>query len=289
MPSSFAPERGRRSTRTDTLKRAIADHITYTLAHDISDATKRDFYMSTAWSVRDRLAARWAASQAAYRRNDAKRVYYLSLEFLIGRTLGNALINLGIEGPAVEALDELGQRFEELREVEHDAGLGNGGLGRLAACYMDSMATLQIPAYGYGIRYEFGIFRQKIVGGRQVETPDHWLHDQNPWEIARPERAYPIRFYGRVEGKRDASGRTHFEWVDTQDVMAMAYDMPVPGYQNGTVNTLRLWGAKATEDFDLTYFIRGDYIAAVQAKTQSETISKVLYPPDDTGRARSCA
>jgi glycogen phosphorylase len=286
MPSSFAPESGRRSTRTDTLKRAIADHITYTLAHDLSEATERDFYMSTAWSVRDRLAARWAASQAAYRRNDAKRVYYLSLEFLIGRTLGNALINLGLEGPAVEALDELGQRFEELRELEHDAGLGNGGLGRLAACYLDSMATLQIPAYGYGIRYEFGIFRQKIVGGRQVETPDHWLHDQNPWEIARPERTYPIRFYGRVEARRDESGRTHFEWVDTQDVMAMAYDMPVPGYQNGTVNTLRLWGAKATEDFDLTYFIRGDYIAAVQAKTQSETISKVLYPPDDTGSGK---
>jgi len=286
MPPSFAPDSGRRSTRTDTIKRAISDHITYTLAHDHAEATKRDFYMSTAWSIRDRLAARWAATQAAYRRNDAKRVYYLSLEFLIGRTLGNAMLNLGLESPTAEALEELGHDFEELRELEHDPGLGNGGLGRLAACYLDSMATQQIPAYGYGIRYEYGIFRQKIVGGRQVETPDQWLHDQNPWEIARPERTYPIRFYGRVEATRDDAGRTHFEWVDTQDVQAMAYDMPVPGYQNGTVNTLRLWAARATEDFDLTYFIRGDYIAAVQAKTQSETISKVLYPPDDTGSGK---
>jgi glycogen phosphorylase len=286
MASAYASDPGRRSTRTDTIKRAISDHVTYTLARDFSEATDRDIYMSAAWSVRDRLAARWAATQAAYRRNDAKRVYYLSLEFLIGRTLGNALINLGLEGPAIDALRELGYEWEELRDLERDAGLGNGGLGRLAACYLDSMATLQIPGYGYGIRYEYGIFRQKIVGGRQVETPDNWLSDENPWEVARPDRSYPIRFYGRVEATIDESGRTHFEWVDTQDVLAMAYDMPVPGFQNGVVNTLRLWGAKATEDFDLTYFIRGDYIAAVQAKTQSETISKVLYPPDDTGTGK---
>lgn len=286
MFQPYATETGRRSTRIDALKRAISDHITYTLARDRSEATPRDFYMSTAWSARDRLAERWAATQVAYRRDDVKRVYYLSLEFLMGRTLGNALINLGLMGPAAEALEELGYKLEELQEREPDAGLGNGGLGRLAACYLDSMATLQIPGYGYGIRYEHGIFKQKIVGGRQVEMPDNWLHDQNPWEIARPERTYKVRFYGRVEAKHDGNGRTHFHWVDTQDVLAMAYDTPIPGYRNGTVNTLRLWGAKATEEFDLSYFIRGDYIAAVQAKTQSETISKVLYPPDDTGSGK---
>jgi glycogen phosphorylase len=284
--SSNQPEMGRRSTRTEALKRAIGDHITFTLARDRAEATERDVFMSTAWSVRDRLAERWANTQATYRRNDAKRVYYLSLEFLMGRTLGNALLNLGLEGPAIDALQELGYEYEELREREPDAGLGNGGLGRLAACYLDSLATLRIPAYGYGIRYDFGIFRQKIVGGRQVEMPDSWLHDWNPWEIARPERSYTVKFYGRVDAVRDEEGRTHFDWVDTQDVLAMPFDMPVPGFRNGVVNTLRLWGAKATEEFDLSYFIRGDYIAAVQAKTQSETISKVLYPPDDTGSGK---
>jgi glycogen phosphorylase len=284
--STNQPDTGRRSTRTDALKRAIGDHVTYTLARDRSEATERDVFMSTAWSVRDRLAERWANTQATYRRNDVKRVYYLSLEFLMGRTLGNAILNLGLEGPAVDALQELGYRYEELRELEPDAGLGNGGLGRLAACYLDSLATLHIPAFGYGIRYDFGIFRQKIVGGRQVEMPDSWLHDDNPWEIARPDRTYTVKFYGRVEAARDEDGGTHFAWVDTQDVLAMPYDMPIPGYRNGVVNTLRLWGAKATEEFDLSYFIRGDYIAAVQAKTQSETISKMLYPPDDTGSGK---
>jgi glycogen phosphorylase len=283
---SFVSDAGRASTRTELLKRAIASHVTFTLARARDEATERDLYMGTAWSVRDRLAERWAATQAAYRRDDVKRVYYLSLEFLMGRTLGNALVNLGLQGPAAEALHELGYRLEELRDLEPDAGLGNGGLGRLAACYLDSMATLQIPGYGYGIRYEYGIFRQKIVGGRQVETPDHWLQDENPWEIARPDRTYPVKFYGRVEATEDENDRTHFAWVDTQDVLATAFDTPVPGFCNGTVNTLRLWGAKATEEFDLSYFIRGDYIAAVQAKTQSETISKVLYPPDDTGSGK---
>jgi glycogen phosphorylase len=286
MVPIFASDAGRRLTRVETLKRAVADHITYTLARDRSEATARDFYMSTSWSLRDRLAERWASTQLGYRTSDTKRVYYLSLEFLMGRTLHNALINLGMEGPMAEALEELGHELDELRELEPDAGLGNGGLGRLAACYLDSMATLQIPGYGYGIRYEHGIFKQKISNGRQVELPDNWLHDENPWEIARPDRSYPIKFYGRVDSIRDDDGRVHFEWVDTQDVLAMAYDTPIPGYRNGTVNTLRLWAAKATEEFDLSYFIRGDYIAAVQAKTQSETISKVLYPPDDTGSGK---
>ena len=215
-------EPGRRTTRVDALKRAIADHLTYTLARDRSAATDRDVYMSTAWTVRDRLAERWAATQAAYDQDDAKRVYYLSLEFLMGRALGNAMINLGLEGETAEALDELGYRLEELREAEPDAGLGNGGLGRLAACYLDSMATLELPGYGYGIRYEHGIFRQKLVDGAQEEAPDNWLHDDNPWEIARPDRTYKVRFYGRGEMRTDAEGKVHYNWVDSSDVLAMA-------------------------------------------------------------------
>jgi len=287
MLQSPRPDTGRRSTRIDALKRAIVDHVTYTLALDQTSANERDVYMSTAWSVRDRLAERWAATQSAYRRDDVKRVYYLSLEFLMGRALGNALINLGLDGATAEAVAELGYDLEVLEEREPDAGLGNGGLGRLAACYLDSMATLEIPGYGYGIRYEHGIFRQRIdADGRQVEMPDNWLRDDNPWEIARPDRTYPVKFYGRVVGEKDSEGRVHFSWVDTSDVLAMAYDTPIPGYCNHTVNTLRLWAAKATEEFDLEGFIRGNYIAAVEAKTQTETISKVLYPPDDTGAGK---
>ncbi|HEX5727037.1 MAG TPA: glycogen/starch/alpha-glucan phosphorylase [Longimicrobiaceae bacterium] len=270
----------------EALKRAVSDHVTYTLARDYNTATERDVYMSVAWTIRDRLAERWAATQAWYHTHDAKRVYYLSLEFLMGRTMGNALLNLGLEGAIAEALDELGYRLEALEEAEPDAGLGNGGLGRLAACYLDSMATLELPGYGYGIRYEHGIFRQAIVGGRQVERPDNWLHDDNPWEIARPDRTYRVKFYGRVEGRPGESGRIHYDWTDTHDVLAMGYDTPIPGYRNGTVNTLRLWAAKATQEFDLDDFISGNYVAAVEAKTRTETISKVLYPPDDTGEGK---
>ncbi|MBW3630504.1 MAG: glycogen/starch/alpha-glucan family phosphorylase, partial [Gemmatimonadetes bacterium] len=286
MSESQLIDSGRRSSRAEVLKRAISDHITYTLALDASRATERDVYMSTAWAVRDQLAERWAATQHRYEREDVKRVYYLSLEFLMGRTLGNALLNLGLHAETAAALVPLSYRLEELEEREPDAGLGNGGLGRLAACYLDSMATLELPGYGYGIRYEHGIFKQRISDGSQVEVPDNWLHDDNPWEIARPDRTFPVKFYGRVEAEIDAEGRTHFSWVDTQDVLAMAYDMPIPGFRNNTVNTLRLWAAKATEAFDLQDFIRGDYLAAVEAKGHSETISKVLYPPDDTGSGK---
>jgi glycogen phosphorylase len=278
---------GRRVGRVEHLKRSIADHITYTLARDQSNASPRDVYVSTALSVRDRLAERWAGTNTRYHREDARRVYYLSLEFLMGRMMGNAVVNLGLDEVATEALSELGYRLEELEEREPDAGLGNGGLGRLAACYLDSMATLGLPGYGYGIRYEHGIFRQHIdERGRQVEQPDNWLHDGNPWEIARPDRTYTVRFGGRVEMRRDDEGRVHYAWMDTRDVLAMAYDTPVPGYGNRTVNTLRLWAAKATEEFDLEGFIRGNYIAAVEAKVASETISRVLYPPDDTGAGK---
>ena len=286
MPPSTTSESVSITNRAEALERAVQDHVTHTLARDPAKATQRDLYMAFAWSVRDRLAKCWAETQARYEEEDAKRVYYLSLEFLLGRTLGNALINLDLKEAGTESLEELGYQLEDLQEREPDAGLGNGGLGRLAACYLDSMATLGVPGYGYGIRYEHGIFRQRIVNRQQVELPDNWLRDANPWEIIRPDRAYPVKFYGRVESHLDNDGRSHFSWVDTQDVLAMAYDMPIPGYRNQTVNTLRLWGATATKEFDLQDFIRGDYIAAVNSKMESETISKVLYPPDDTGRGK---
>ncbi|MDQ3555348.1 MAG: glycogen/starch/alpha-glucan phosphorylase, partial [Gemmatimonadota bacterium] len=243
-------------------------------------------YMSTAWMVRDRLAAHWARTQLQRSQAGAKRVYYLSLEFLMGRTLGNALLNLGLENATAEALQEMGIDLEALEEREPDAGLGNGGLGRLAACYLDSMATLGLAGYGYGIRYKHGIFRQKIVDGAQVEMPDSWLLAGNPWEIVRPDRTYTVKFGGRVEGAPDEEGRIHFRWTDTHDVLAMAYDTPIPGFRNGVVNTLRLWAAKSTQEFDLEGFIRGNYIAAVEAKAHSETISQMLYPPDDTGSGK---
>jgi starch phosphorylase len=278
---------GRRATRVETLKHAIESHVRQTLARESAAATPRDIYISTAMAVRDKLAERWASTNARYQHRDVKRVYYLSLEFLIGKSLHNAITNLGLDGATAEALEELGHKLDTVRDLEPDAGLGNGGLGRLAACYLDSMATLELPGTGYGIRYEHGIFRQGIDDqARQIEKPDNWLHDVNPWEIARPDRTFKVKFNGRVQPRTDDEGRIHFDWVDTSDVLAMAYDTPVPGYCNNTVNTLRLWAAKATEEFDLEGFIRGNYIAAVQAKTDTETISKVLYPPDDTGAGK---
>jgi len=282
----MSPTEGRHRSRVEALEQAVTNHITHTLARTVPSAKPRDLYMGTAWTVRDRLAGYWAATQDAYRREGTKRVYYLSLEFLMGRMLGNAMLNLGISDAMDVALEELGVQMEDLQDLEPDAALGNGGLGRLAACYLDAMATQGIPGYGYGIRYEFGMFRQRLVDGWQVETPENWLSDLNPWQVVRPDRTYTVKFFGRVISSTDASGRQHYEWSDTQDVQAVACDYPVPGYRNRTVNTLRLWTAQATEEFDLSYFIRSDYSAALQAKVQSETISKVLYPPDDTSAGK---
>ncbi|MEI7673218.1 MAG: glycogen/starch/alpha-glucan family phosphorylase, partial [Deltaproteobacteria bacterium] len=266
---------------TESLKQSFAHHLTYALAKDEFTATTRDCYTSIAMTVRDRLVRKWIETQQTYYNKDAKRVYYLSLEFLIGRTLGNSLINLDIHGPAKDALSELGYELEELQEIEFDAGLGNGGLGRLAACFLDSMATLELPAYGYGIRYEYGIFFQRIINGYQVETPDAWLRYGNPWEIERPEFLYPVKFYGQVREYVDEQGISRHEWVDTRDIMALAFDTPIPGYRNNTVNTMRLWSAKSSREFDLEYFNHGDYEKAVADKARSETISKVLYPNDN--------
>lgn len=269
-------------SRTDvaSLKKAFMTHIEYTLAKDSYSATKLDAFMALAYVIRDHLIERWLKTQRAYYDNDAKRIYYLSLEFLMGRTLGNSLVNLGLIDECYKVMHDLGYSLEEIRDLEWDAGLGNGGLGRLAACFLDSMATMGIPGYGYGIRYEYGIFFQKLIDGWQVETPDNWLRHGNPWEFPRPEHLYKVKFYGKVNQYRDENCRLHTEWVDTEDVMAMAYDTPIPGYGNNTVNNLRLWEAKSTRAFDLEFFHSGDYIRAVEHKTETENISRVLYPSD---------
>jgi len=264
---------------------AFAYHMMYTVAKDEHTATGSDIYKGLAHAVRDRLMERWFRTQSAYYLADAKRVYYLSLEFLLGRALVQNVVNLGARGAYIDALQELGCDLETLQEQEWDAGLGNGGLGRLAACIMDSAATLGLPFYGYGIRYEYGIFQQRIVDGAQVEFPDNWLRYGNPWEIPRPDAIFPVRFYGRAEHYLDG-GQLRSRWVDTQDVWAMAYDTPIAGFGNETVNTLRLWGAKSSREFDLQSFNAGEYVRAVEDKTQSENIGKVLYPPDDNSAGK---
>jgi len=255
-------------------------YLRRTLAKDRYTATDRDRYHALALAVRDRLVERWIATQQAHHTKNVKRVYYLSLEFLIGRLLGNNVINLKLEDDCRAAMMAVGLGWESLRDHEVDAGLGNGGLGRLAACFLDSMATLNLPAIGYGLRYDFGIFNQKIVNGYQVEQPDEWLKFGYPWEIAHPEFSLPVQFEGRVETV-NRNGRLEYHWVDTKTVMGMPYDLPVVGYGGHTVNTLRLWSAKATEEFDLDDFNRGEYVDAVANKVLSENLTKVLYPNDN--------
>ena len=263
------------------LAQSIIEHLHYTIGKDKFTSTKRDVYMAVAHAVRDQLVSRWIKTQQEYYNADAKRVYYISMEFLIGRTLCNSLVNLGILENCRKAVSDLGYNLDEIFEMESDAGLGNGGLGRLAACFLDSMATLAIPGYGYGIRYDYGIFTQKIQDGYQVETPDNWLRYGNPWEMCRSEYLYPIQFYGRTIQYTDSSGKLRTDWIDTQEVVAVAYDTPVPGYKNDTVNTMRLWQAKSTRGFDFNYFNHGDYIRAVEDIALTENISRVLYPNDN--------
>lgn len=267
-------------TSVEAIKSSIIAHLHYTLAKDRYSATRRDYYSAFAYSLRDRLVDQWIHTQQHYYRTDQKRVYYLSIEYLIGKQITSNLVNMGLYEAGRKALEELGLDLEELIGLEVDAGLGNGGLGRLAACFLDSMATLGLPGYGYGIRYEYGIFFQRIVDGAQVESPDNWLRYPNPWEIPRVEYLYPVHFRGKIIEYTDEWGHLHSQWVNTEEVMAMAYDTPIPGYRNGTVNTMRLWGAKSSRGFDLTYFNHGDYIRAVEDKNIGENISRVLYPND---------
>jgi len=266
----------------DSLRRSFLDHLQFSQGKDEHTATALDRFFSLSYAVRDRLMRRWIQTQQAYYQSDAKRVYYLSLEFLMGKALESNLINLNLYDGARDALSGIGLDLADLLGEEPDAGLGNGGLGRLAACFLDSMATLGLPAYGYGIRYEFGIFDQDIRDGWQVERPEEWLRYGNPWEVARPEYEVPVSFYGRTEAGHDEDGKYRVRWVDARHVLGTPFDTPIAGYRNGTVNTLRLWRARASSDLDLADFNRGDYLAAVEDKNLSENISKVLYPNDLT-------
>jgi glycogen phosphorylase len=272
--------RGRRvEISVESLKQDFERHLRYTLAKADDNATERDRYTAFALCVRDRIVERWIETQGKYRADNVKRVYYLSLEFLIGRLLGNNVINLKMDPICREALEEDGIDWHTLRDFEVDAGLGNGGLGRLAACFLDSLSTLELPGMGYGIRYDYGIFRQKIVDGQQMEEPDHWLKDGYPWEIARPEHTQTVHFGGRVECSTFGP-RSEWTWVGTERVLGVPYDLPVVGYSN-SVNTLRLWSAKADDEFRLDEFNKGSYVDAVQHKVLAENLTKVLYPNDN--------
>jgi len=264
----------------EEIKNSILYHLMSLQGRDPKRAGHGDMYNALAYMMRDSLVEKWIKTQREYYADKKKRVYYLSMEFLVGRSLGNSLINMGIRDIVKDAVTELGFNLEDIIDKEEDAALGNGGLGRLAACFMDSIATMKIPAYGYGINYEYGLFYQRIIDGYQVESPDNWMRFGTVWEFERPMPLYPIKFYGKVTTKLDEKGCLRSEWIDTEVVMAVACDMLVPGYLNNNVVNMRLWKAKASRELDLSYFDRGDYVGAVHTKVQSETISKVLYPPD---------
>ena len=270
----------------ETLKRAFADHLFYLQGKYESIATQEDYYSALAYTIRDRLLYRWLATQKTYSEQNVKQVCYLSAEFLMGRHLGNSLINLNLYDRVTQALEESGLNLSDLLEQEYDPGLGNGGLGRLAACFLDSLATLEIPAIGYGIRYEFGIFHQNIRHGWQVEIPDQWLKFGTPWELQRREEAVEIKLGGYTEGYHDQKGHFRVSWIPNRTVIAIPFDVPVPGYNTNTVNVLRLWKSEASDAFDFDAFNEGNYDRAVEEKMVSETISKVLYPNDNTPQGR---
>ncbi|MGB3535833.1 MAG: glycogen/starch/alpha-glucan phosphorylase [Microcoleaceae cyanobacterium] len=279
-------EDDRTGMSVETLKRAFADNLFYLQGKDESIATQTDFYMALAYTLRDRLLNRWLQTFKTYMDKKAKIVYYLSAEFLMGRHLGNSLINLHIYDKVRQAVKESGLDLDQLLEQEPDPGLGNGGLGRLAACFLDSLATLEIPAVGCGIRYEFGIFHQTIQDGWQAERPDKWLKFGNPWEIAHPEQYVEIKFGGHTEFYHDDKGQYRVRWIPANTVIGVPCDTPVPGYDTNTVNPLRLWRTEASDDFNFDAFNSGNYDGAVAEKMRSETISKVLYPNDNTPQGK---
>ncbi len=263
------------------LKNSFMTHLTRTLAKRLDRASELDRYQALAYSIRDLMVDKWIETKETFDEVEHKCVSYISLEFLMGRALGNAMINLEIFDAAKEAMTELGFDMEEIREQEVDAGLGNGGLGRLAACFMDSMATLDLPARGYGIRYDYGIFTQQIEDGFQVEEPDNWLRNGNPWEVRRTEQAQTVRFYGHTETYPCSRNKHRKVWLGTQDVLAIPYDTPIPGFKTNNVNTLRLWSAESVYGFNLKSFNMGDYINANLEASMTENITKVLYPNDN--------
>jgi starch phosphorylase len=271
----------------ETLKRAVLDNLYYILGKDQDWATPYDYYMALAYTVRDRLLQRWLKTvEQTYFQPDVKVVCYLCAEYLTGRQLGKNLVNVGLYESARQIMQELGHDLYDLLEQENEPGLGNGGLGRLSACFLDSLSTLEMPAIGYGIRYEFGIFEQTIRDGWQVERPDRWLRFGNAWEIPRLEYIVEVKFGGYTEAHTDQQGRYQVRWIPERTVLGTPYDIPISGYSTNTVNTLRLWNAKASEEFNFQIFNTGDYIDAVADKTFSENITKVLYPNDDTEQGK---
>jgi glycogen phosphorylase len=279
-------EDDRTALTEEALKNSFLDDLFYVQGKFPALATKNDYYMALAYAVRDRMLQRWISTAAAYTKQASRTVAYLSAEFLMGPHLGNNLINLGIFDRVKQCMTEMGLHFDDLLQQEEEPGLGNGGLGRLAACFIDSLATLEVPAVGYGIRYEFGIFHQEIVDGWQVEKTDKWLRFGNPWELPRPEWAVEVKFGGTTETYVDEQNRPRVRWVPHKTVIGVPYDTPILGYQTNTANTLRLWRSEAPESFDFAIFNSGDYYGAVQQKVASENISKVLYPNDEQARGK---
>lgn len=278
LGSNKAPLKGDVLMNEYTFSEDLARHFHYSLGRDKVQKSHRYLYNALAITIRDRLVDKWRKTRAS--RGQERRVSYISLEFLMGRTLNNAILNLELEDSVRDALKGYSCELENVEQAEHDAGLGNGGLGRLAACFLDSCASLALPVIGYGIRYEYGMFNQEIKNGHQIEHPDNWLRDGNPWEIVVPDKAIHVKFFGHVDCITKRSGKQYRQWNNTHDVLAVPYDMPIPGYQNGVVNTLRLWKSEATDDFDLSEFNAGSYTESVAKKNLAEQITMVLYPND---------
>jgi glycogen phosphorylase len=279
-------EEDRTALSKEALKNAFLDDLFYAQGKFPALATRNDYYMALAFAVRDRMLQRWISTAAVYTKQASRTVAYLSAEFLMGPHLGNNLINLGIFDRITQCMAELGLNVDELLQQEEEPGLGNGGLGRLAACFIDSLATLEVPSVGYGIRYEFGIFTQEIIDGWQVEKTDKWLRFGNPWELVRPEWAVEVKFGGDTEQYVDDHNRPRVRWVPHKIVIGVPYDTPILGYQTNTANTLRLWRSEAPESFDFAIFNSGDYYGAVNQKVASENLSKVLYPNDEQARGK---
>ncbi|HNJ34075.1 MAG: glycogen/starch/alpha-glucan phosphorylase [Leptospirales bacterium] len=270
----------------ESLFRAFAHHVEYRIGKYKDNINMRDVYQSVAYTIRDTLIDRWNETEEIFRKEKAKRIYYLSMEFLLGRLLETSMVNLGAREMFREMLKEIDYDPEELPPQEHDAGLGNGGLGRLAACFLDSMATMDLPTFGSGLRYEYGIFHQEIENGYQKEAPDNWLQYGNPWEIQRQDLTYLIKFYGHTEEYVTPTGKSLMKWVHGESLLAQAYDMLIPGFQTRTIANLRLWRTRASSEFHFDYFNHGDYMRAVEDKQRSENVSKVLYPNENVIQGR---
>ena len=275
------------SNDVPSIQKSLVQHVEYTLARRRYKFDRGSFYQATAHSVRDRLIERWTDTQQFYASKDSKRMYYLSLEFLVGRSMGNAVSNLGLKGAYAEALSQLGYDLEDIMQQEKEPALGNGGLGRLASCFLDTLATLNYPAWGYGLRYKYGMFEQRLLHGKQVEFPDYWLTHGNPWEVERLDVKYLVRLYGEVLTYVDeTTEETRFKWEGGEVVVAVAYDTPIPGYGTYNTNNMRLWSSKPSHEFDLASFNAGDYYGAVEAKERCESITSVLYPSDDNDNGK---